>query len=96
MTLQCCPVGLNKHLVFISLAKRGFMSHLCSCLQAMSSSLAVGSEVRLSCSAETSRAHCLQVLGGTSVKRVNGSEMKGLVGKFWYQQHIPYGCLGKD
>lgn len=62
------------------------MSHLCSCLQAVSSSLAPGSEVCLSCSAETSHAHCLQVLGGTSVKRVNGSEMKELIGKLWYQQ----------
>lgn len=62
------------------------MSCLCSCLQAMSSSLAPGGEVNLSCSAETSCARCLQVFGGTSVKRVNGFEMKELAGKLWYQR----------
>lgn len=54
-------------------------------LQVMSSSLAPGSEVHYSCSAETSHAHCLQVFGGGSVKRVNGFEMKGLFGKLCYQ-----------
>lgn len=65
-------------------------------LQVMSSSLAPGSEVCLSCSAETSCARCLQVLGGTSVKRVNGFEMKGLVGKLWYQCSlwVPWKGLG--
>lgn len=55
-------------------------------------SLAPGGEVHLSCSAETSRARCLQVLGGTSVKRVNGFEMKGTGWKTLVQT-FPYGCL---